>query len=443
MKRAIDIEAILTPFPGENPAGEDLRYNPIYDEIKEARRADDVLDRGEWQTEVKTSEWDKVITISLEALSKKTKDLQIAVWLTEAVIMTEGFDGLSTSLKILTGLLRDYWELLYPQIEEGDLEYRIAPLEFMNNNLWYRIKNVSLTDKRVTTGYSWLKWQESREVGYETNTRNRYGDIDETKKKKRDEFLADGKLSAEDFDSAAALSSGAFYKSLVEILTECHEEFRKLDALVDERFGKEAPSLSDFGKAIEDCRNVVMKIYEEKKKLEPVLEPEPVKEEIPAPSLEEGKRELEEILPKLETTPPSLLKGEICDINFNEKALWEEALQILNTSGIKKALDRLLVACYSAPSMREKNRCRLLIAKLCLKAERPDLARPIVEEIHAFIEELHLERWESPLWIGEVLEALYQCLTNGEPSDDDISRARILFQKLCTIDVTKAITYRI
>jgi type VI secretion system protein ImpA len=83
------------------------------------------------------------------------------------------------------------------------------------------------------------------------------------------------------------------------------------------------------------------------------------------------------------------------------------------------------------------------MARLCLKAERPDLARPIAEELHALIEELHLDRWESPVWIADVLDTLYQCLTVGEPSDDDMSRARGLFQKLCTTDVTKALNYKL
>ena len=40
-----------------------------------------------------------------------------------------------------------------------------------------------------------------------------------------------------------------------------------------------------------------------------------------------------------------------------------------------------------------------------------------------------------------VLEALYQCLTCGEPSDEDLARAQELFRKLCTLDVTKALLY--
>ena len=48
MSVEIDLIGILTPIGDDNPAGENLR-RILYDEIAEARREDDVLDRGEWQ----------------------------------------------------------------------------------------------------------------------------------------------------------------------------------------------------------------------------------------------------------------------------------------------------------------------------------------------------------------------------------------------------------
>ena len=96
-----DLDLLLAPFPGENPAGEELRYRPVYDEIKEARRADDALDRGDWQHQLKVSDWDRVIQLSVQALSEKSKDLQIAAWLAEALVKTRGFAGLIEGLKLI------------------------------------------------------------------------------------------------------------------------------------------------------------------------------------------------------------------------------------------------------------------------------------------------------------------------------------------------------
>jgi type VI secretion system protein ImpA len=438
MKRKIDIEAILAPIPGDNPAGEDLRYSPAYDQIKEARRADDLLDRGDWQREIKTSDWDAVIAIAVDALINKTKDLQIAAWLTEALVVTKGFSGLAIGLKILSGFLRDYWEHVYPEIEDGDLDFRIGPIELMNDKVWLAVKQVPLTDKDATPGYSWLEWQESRQVGHEADIRNQYGDVDENKKKARNASIAEGKITAEDFDAAVARSSKPYYKSLAEDLTACLEEFRRFDDTVDEKFGSEAPRLAELREALEDCERVIMKIFKEKKDLDAIEEPEPATEEAEATEVNEVEEEenasSEDVLPFPE--------DRILDSGSLEKAMWKDALAKLKASGIKKALGQLFSASCSAPSVREKNRYQLLMAKLCLKAERPDLARPIAEKLNTLIEELQLERWESPVWIADVLDTLYKCLTTGEPTDEDIGRARALLQRLCTTDITKAMSYK-
>jgi type VI secretion system protein ImpA len=448
MAIAVDVDAILTPIPGENPGGEDIRYSVIYEEIKEARRADDPFDRGDWQREIKTSDWEKVIELGARVLTEKSKDLQIAVWLTEGLIQKGGFTGFLTGLRILNGLLTLFWESAYPQIEEDDLEYRAAPLEFLNEKLWVAVKEVPLTDAAATAGHSWLKWKESREVGYEADTRNRYGDVDEGKKKLRDDRLAEGKLSAEDFDAALTQSSLAFYSGLVADLAGCREEFQKLDAILDERFGKAAPRLAELKSAIEDCEELALRFFKDKGGREPTA-PAKAEEAVGAPEREAAPENAPagtgEALPASaeRVFMPALQTVTIPDSPQAELQLWESAVSTMNSSGIKAALGQLLVASCSAPSVRETNRLRLLMARLCLKAERPDLARPIAEELYALIEELHLERWESPVWIAEVLDTLYQCLTLGEPSDDDISRARSLFQKLCTTDVTKAMAYKL
>jgi len=462
MKRTIDIDAILAPLPGDNPAGENLRYTPVYDEIKEARRADDPLDRGDWDREIKTSDWDKVIALSVKALTESTKDLQIAAWLAEALTRTEGFKGLIAGLKIITGFLSNFWDTVYPEIDEDDLDYRIGPLEFLNNNLWFPIKEAPVTDPSVTSGYSWLQWEESRQVGSEQDIKNQYGDIDDAKKAARDEKIAEGKLPAEDFDNAVALSSKAFYVGVEGALASCVEEFNIFDQTVDEKFGNQAPRLSELKQSIQDCDLLISRILKKKRELEPDPEPEP-EPDAESEAQAEGASEAVQDKYEMETTEPvpssapapepeigvfsapsvPFPSGITSDSDSMEQVLWKDALNTLQASGVKEALSKLLNASCSATSVRQKNRYRLLIARLCLKAERPDLARPVIEELHALIEQLGLEQWESPLWIAEVLDAYYVCLTTEEASDDDRFRANSeLFQRLCTKDITKAIKYK-
>jgi type VI secretion system protein ImpA len=125
-----------------------------------------------------------------------------------------------------------------------------------------------------------------------------------------------------------------------------------------------------------------------------------------------------------------------------EAALWSEAIRIMQGGALKDALNLLLIAAGSQPSERGRSRYRFLVAKLCLRAGRPDLAKPLVEQLYGMITEFHLESWESPTWIAEVIESLYQCLISAEYADEDPARAQELFRKICTMDVTKALASR-
>jgi len=466
MKKRIDIEALLTPISEDRPSGEDLRYTDVYEQIKEARRFDDPLDQGDWKTELKTADWEKAASLCVNALTEKTKDLQIAAWLAEAMIMTEAFAGLATGLNLSASLLENFWDSLYPGIEDGDLDYRVAPLEFLNEKLWTVVKQVAITDPGKTPGFSWLKWQESRETGFEADTHDKYGDVDENKKRKRDEAIQEGRLTGEEFDSAVNASSPAFYTSLSSNLAACMEAFKRLDSVVDEKFGSNAPRLAELGKAIEDCSQVMQRICKEKGVAAPEEEakapeesaahketpgePESVSSETAEDLRDEPRAAAApmaagQAAPVMSAVPAKVLSDQpspLTDASPWEQFLWEEAVRLTSGAGIKKALERLLEAALNAPSVRQRNRLKLLEAKLCIKAGRVDLARPILEQLNTVVDQLQLEQWESPVWIGEVLGSLYQCLTSGEPTDDDYNRASGIFQKLCTIDITKALAYR-
>src|SRR5690242_4088051 len=158
-------DELLAPIPGANPGGVALRYDPIYDKIKEARREDEDIPQGEWQTTRKTADWPQVIRLASDALATKSKDLQLAAWLSEAMLRREGFAGFRSGLDLLVGLLEQHWDHLYPEIEDGDAEMRAAPLEWLGTKLDLSIRRVPLT----RAGHSWLQQQESRSMPTEAD----------------------------------------------------------------------------------------------------------------------------------------------------------------------------------------------------------------------------------------------------------------------------------
>ncbi|MCU1259122.1 MAG: ImpA domain protein, partial [Bryobacterales bacterium] len=246
---------LLTPIPGNNPSGENLRYAPVYDKVKEARREDDDAPQGEWQRERKTADSALVIKLAGEALATKTKDLQLAAWLTEAALRKDGFFGLREGLELISGLLTGFWDTVYPEIEDGDLELRSAPLEWVGSYLEGPLRKSGIT----RSGLGYYKYKESRAVGYEEQAAE-----SDSRRTARETAIAEGKITAEEFDAAAQNTPTALYGEWVETLDRTLET---LDALIDisnERFGDYTPSYSRLRTAIEEVRQVVNSIWQKK-----------------------------------------------------------------------------------------------------------------------------------------------------------------------------------
>lgn len=261
-------ENLLTPIAGDNPSGTDVRYDTkllIYDKIKEARRQDDNLAQGDWQHERKTADFALVKKLAQEALSTRTKDLQLAAWLTEAMLSTEGYSGLNQGLALCQGLIANFWATLYPPIDEGDLELRAAPLDWIGSALEIPIKSVPL----ARSGYDWFKYKESRVVGYEQAAQT------DKEKETRAQRIAEGKLAPELFDKAFAETPKVFYVQAEKDLDNCLETIRALDELCSQNFGDSAPSLGKLKIATEEVRHAVHALLQKKRETEPDVVEQP------------------------------------------------------------------------------------------------------------------------------------------------------------------------
>src|ERR1700722_2188366 len=154
---------LLTPIAGDNPSGASLRYDPVYDQIKEARRQDDTGPQGDWQRERKVADYRLALDLASKALAERSKDLQLAVWLTEAALHREKFAGLQQGLDLLRGLLEQFWDTLYPEIEDDDLEPRIVLLGWVGG----RLLDAARFSPIPAGGFSLNHYLESRRVGSE------------------------------------------------------------------------------------------------------------------------------------------------------------------------------------------------------------------------------------------------------------------------------------
>ncbi len=285
----LDMEALLRPISEEKPGGEDIRYEPVYTEIKQARTEEDDLPTGAWERERKTADWAKVVKLSTEAISGRSKDLQLAAWLTEAMLKREGMAGLAQALELLRRLLEDHWNHLYPLLEEeDDLEFRAAPLDWVGQYLGPAVLLTPITGSE----HNLFHQREARGVGYEGDA----GTSD--KKKERAAAIEAGKLTAEDWDAAVAGTPKTWYKGLMDGIQASLGALDALDATGRDRFGVDAPRLSPLRGAMEELRQAVQPLLDAKL----AQDPDPAPAETPA-AAEAG--EVEEVAgPPSEPAPP-------------------------------------------------------------------------------------------------------------------------------------------
>jgi len=253
-------DELLNPIKGPNPNKTNLRYDPAYDKIKEARREEAQPPPGMTEQDRKVSDNAQVIRLTTELLTTKTKDLQLAAWLTEAMLKKTGFGGLKDGLALCCGLVEKFWDTVYPEIEDGDAESRGAPLGFVGLKLDIPLKLIPVVEKAK---YGVLDYQQSKEVGYEDQVKG-----DEAKKK-RAALIKEGKLAPELFDKAFEETPKKFYAQAEKDLDGCLENLTRLKKICDEKFGNEGPTFGPLQNALEASRHLIHGFLQKKREKEP------------------------------------------------------------------------------------------------------------------------------------------------------------------------------
>ena len=264
-------EDILNPIAGETPGGKSLRYDPVYDKIKEARREDDELAQGAWQHERKVADWVLASKLCQDAIATQSKDLQLAAWLCEALLKRESIRGFCEGLALCRGLIDKFWDNLYPEVEDGDLEERAAPLVWLGDRLIVSIKSVPL----CRDGYNFLHYKDSRVVGFEDQATSK------DQKAAREKALKEGKLAPEIFDKSFVETPKAFYLDLEKQFDASLAAVKALGETCDQKFGDSSPGFGKLSEGLTEVRQVVHTLLQKKRE----TEPDPV-EEVPAEAAE-------------------------------------------------------------------------------------------------------------------------------------------------------------
>jgi type VI secretion system protein ImpA len=111
----IDIEALLQPLSETAPCGDNLEYDPLYQELER-------IAQGKPETQFSDAEppdWKQVKAKALELLGR-SHDLRALVHLTHASLHVDGWPEFSDCLVLMQRLLEQHWDHVHPQLDPDD-----------------------------------------------------------------------------------------------------------------------------------------------------------------------------------------------------------------------------------------------------------------------------------------------------------------------------------
>jgi type VI secretion system protein ImpA len=248
---AADFEAILAPLAGDQPTGVDLRQDfaptSIYFRLRDARaQARDAERQADSQggEEGQPTLWRPVVTMAIGALKSSSKDLEVATWLTEALVRIAGLRGLTAGASVITGLVERYWDGLFPMPDEGGMEPRVAAVAGLSGQgadgtLMQPLRKVSLFRRRDGSPFSLWQYQAAVELSGITDPARRAQRIDS------------GVLPFEEVEKEARMAGAAHWSAQRDVITKALAAWKGMESAFDEKAGQASPAANRVRELLE------------------------------------------------------------------------------------------------------------------------------------------------------------------------------------------------
>jgi type VI secretion system protein ImpA len=287
LPEGFDLAALLAPIPGDAPAGENLRddatpeslYYRLRDARAEARAAERLQDAPNPETgafdasAAPPQQWRIIRELSHEALLTRSKDLEIAAWLTEALLRSDGLVGLDAGCRLMTGLVETYWDGLFPQPDEDGIATRVAPIAGLNGEgrdgtLTQPIRKLPLFERPSGEAFRYWQYEQSFEVA---------GIADAARRQQR---IDAGVLPIETVDAEAAAAEKLAretgkdgFAALRRRAADAAAAWQALGQALDSRAGADAPATSQVRELLEKLRAVTERFAPGEEEAVSVAEP--------------------------------------------------------------------------------------------------------------------------------------------------------------------------
>lgn len=253
LPEGFDLDALLAPLAGDAPTGVDLRedfspqspYYRLRDARAEARAAERAADAAEpdqagagGQDAVMPPQWRTVRDVALKVLTENSKDLEVAAWLTEALVRNDGLGGLAAGAKLIGGLVEAFWDSnLYPLPDEDGIATRVAPVAGLNGvggdgTLTQPLRKVALWQRPDGSKFGFWQYEQSAELAAISDPA------------RLEARLQAGVLPFEDMEREARSAGAARLAALREETTETLQAWQVMSDVLDARAGADSPPTS-------------------------------------------------------------------------------------------------------------------------------------------------------------------------------------------------------
>lgn len=239
---SIDISKLLTEVTADYPCGGDLEYDPAFIAVEQLAQGKPEQQIGATVVAAQEPDWHELEQESLE-LFKRTKDIRLAVYLTQALVRNKGLTGLQDGLLLIKSLLEEFWDELHPQLDASD-----------NNDPTLRVNSIAA----ICDAETMLKGVRESILA-KSNVFGRFS--------LRDIQYSSGKLSPPDGEEVVEMSTinAAFMDSNVEDLQLLEsalmlslDALAGIESLLVEKVGVEqSPDLSPLNDLLKETRHVL------------------------------------------------------------------------------------------------------------------------------------------------------------------------------------------
>lgn len=117
----IDLDKLLLPITDEQPSGPSLVEDADYLALEIAATRHCETEVGGLVTPAREPDWAAVQQSAIDLLAR-SKDLQIAVYLTEALVQNQRLSGFCDGLRLVSAFLDRYWNSLHPALDPDDCD---------------------------------------------------------------------------------------------------------------------------------------------------------------------------------------------------------------------------------------------------------------------------------------------------------------------------------